>query len=404
MSVDILILNSAVVDFRSGEFDFVKKIVGPGGLAKCPVSDMPDYSQQHYMQWIEEGNATAGGSGNTAPLISRAGLKVAVGTNLGKGKFDGLDAQGRYFYDLMVSFDVDMSQTYIHPSLHTGTTFIYQKEIGERSGLAYFPNANDDFDFEHFKSAVISMNPKIVYYMYSGLSRRGDANGGKDLADFMKWCRENRIITIADAHTLTGNPQDAIDAGNSIKEYELLIPLLPQLDFFFISIDEAKLLKNTLDHPENWSQLSQKDAANCVLAFITHNFWQNSARPRVVGITVSDGAYVIKSNNKGSVSRVQKVTSRYKCGDVVDLVGAGDSFRAGFVTYVAQNMEQFKDGSINIEEAVQMGNLVASLYIKSPLEYRYENIGAYEKMYKLIEKNEVFDDFDTLKAAVKHQC
>ena len=127
MSMDIFILNTAVADFRSNEFAFTEKLAGPGGLALCETKDMPDYTQQQYKQWIDNGQVTAGGPGNTAPLIARAGLNVAVGVNLGKGDFDGLDAQGRCFYDTMANNNVDMSQTFIHPELPTGTTFIYDK-------------------------------------------------------------------------------------------------------------------------------------------------------------------------------------------------------------------------------------------------------------------------------------
>ncbi|MCD6392563.1 MAG: hypothetical protein J7M40_03555 [Planctomycetes bacterium] len=110
MSVDVLILNTAVVDFRSSEFSLSERLAGSGGLAKCDTEDMPKYTQQHYCQWIENGQVTAGGPGNTAPLIAKAGLKVAVAANLGKGGFDGLDAPGRFFYDTMISNNVDMSE------------------------------------------------------------------------------------------------------------------------------------------------------------------------------------------------------------------------------------------------------------------------------------------------------
>lgn len=32
-------------------------------------------------------------------------------------------------------------------------------------------------------------------------------------------------------------------------------------------------------------------------------------------------------------------------GDVIDLVGAGDSFSAGLITYIAKNIENFKEGT-----------------------------------------------------------
>ena len=111
-----------------------------------------------------------------------------------------------------------------------------------RGGIAYFPNANNDFDFEVFKPEVERLKPRIVYYMYSGLSDRGDANGGRDLAEFVKWCRGKGAVTIADCHTLTGSPQELIESGRAVEEYHLLEPLLPELDVFFTSCDEARLI------------------------------------------------------------------------------------------------------------------------------------------------------------------
>jgi len=46
-------------------------------------------------------------------------------------------------------------------------------------------------------------------------------------------------------------------------------------------------------------------------------------------------------------------------GDIVDLVGAGDSFRAGLITYIARNLDEFKTGNMDFTEAIQMGNLFA---------------------------------------------
>ena len=97
MPVDVLVLNTAVVDFRREDFSFTDKLVGEGGLARCETRDMPDFSQEQLQQWIEQGFAVPGGMGNAAPLIAAAGLKTAVGANLGRGDYAGLDAQGSFF-------------------------------------------------------------------------------------------------------------------------------------------------------------------------------------------------------------------------------------------------------------------------------------------------------------------
>jgi len=400
MATDVMILNTAVVDFRSSDFHFVEVLVGQGGLAKCKTEDMPAYSQKQLRQWIEQGFATAGGPGNSAPLIARAGLNVAVGVNLGKGDYDGLDAQGRFFADVMTANGVDMSQTCIHPELPTGTTFIYEKVAKERGGITYFPNANNDFLFEHFKGAVASLNPKILYYMYSGLSDKGDANSGRDLAEFIKWSRSRGIITIVDSHTLTSEPQKLISSGTPVAEYKLLIPLLPEVDLFFTSSEEGKMIENTLGTPRDWATFDENDNNLHFMDFLTERFWEKDDRTRMFGITISTGAYEKHMLPDGRVKGPTRIESKFMVGDVVDLVGAGDSFRAGLITYIARNLNDFKTGNMDFTEAIQMGNLFAALYIKAPLGDRYVNIKTYEKMLNVVRSEATYTNFEQLKASL----
>jgi sugar/nucleoside kinase (ribokinase family) len=379
MASDVLILNTGVVDLRRPDFAFADKLVGIGGLAKCKTRDMPSYSQEQLREWIEQGFATAGGPGNTAPLIARTGLKIAVGVNLGRGNYDGLDAQGRFFHDVMTSF--------IHST--SGEE--------DRGGIAYFPNANNDFDFEIFKEAVEKLTPSIVYYMYSGLSDRGDANGGRDLAEFIKWCRSKGAVTIVDSHTLTGNPGELIKAGKPIKEYRLLEPLLPEVDVFFTSCDEAKLIENTLAPGRTWDKFTEHENNIHFLHFLTERFWQKNNRTKLFGVTVSNGAYEMHIDSQGRTGGSNIIESHFMAGEVVDLVGAGDSFRAGLITYIAHNLNRFRDGSIDFTEAVQMGNLFASLFIKAALEDRYGNIKVYDKMLKVVRSDVTYPNFEALR-------
>jgi sugar/nucleoside kinase (ribokinase family) len=400
MAVDVLVLNTAVVDLRRPDFEFADRLVGVGGLAKCKSEDMPRYSQEQIKEWIEGGFATAGGPGNTAPLIARTGLKVAVGVNLGRGDYDGLDAQGRYFHDVMTTNGIDMSATYMHPSLPTGTTFIHSTSGGDRGGIAYFPNANDDFDFAVFRPAVERLKPRIVYYMYSGLSARGDANQGRDLAEFIRWCRSQGAVTIADSHTLTGDPHKLIAEGKPVKEYRLLEPLLPELDLFFTSSDEAKLIENTLGGQPARTELDERAYNAHFLDFLTRRFWQDAGRTRLFGVTVANGAYIQHAGPDGRGAGPAKVTSRFMAGEVVDLVGAGDSFRAGLITYIASNLDAFRAGTIDFEQAVQAGNLFASLYIKAPLDDRYGNIRLYARMLQVLRAQGGFATFEALRKAL----
>lgn len=401
MAIDVMILNTAVADYRRAEFEFADGLVGKGGLAKCKTEDMPAYSQKQLRDWVQRGFAAAGGPGNTAPLIARTGLKVAVGANLGKGDYGGLDAQGGFFYDVMTTNGIDMSAAYIHPTLPTGTTFIHDTPGQDRGGIAYFPNANDDFDFEIFKKAVERLQPMVVYYMYSGLSERGDANGGRDLAEFIRWCRDKGAVTIVDSHTLTADPQKLISSGQAVAEYRLLEPLLPEVDLFFTSSDEAKMIENTLEGPRKWHQFDEHENNVHFLDFLSERFWRNDSRTRLFGVTVSDGAYERHICPDGAVGGPDKIESRFLAGEVVDLVGAGDSFRAGLITYIGCNLDDFRNGSMNFAEALQMGNLFAALYIKASLDDRYGNIKTYDKMLKVIRSGGTFPNFQALQQALR---
>lgn len=402
MAIDVLILNTATVDFRREDFDFTDKLVGEGGLAKCRTEDMPDFSQEKLHEWIKSGFATVGGPGNAAPLMAKAGLKVAVAVELGKGDFDGLDAQGKFFFDTMTVAGVDMSPIWIHPTLPTGTAFIHQLKGGDRGGLAYFPNANNNFDFEKAKKTVEQLRPRIVYYMYSGISNRGDANGGRDLAEFMNWCRCCGIVTTFDSHTLAGNPAEIIKTGRSVEGYKLLDPVLPHADIFFTSSDEAAMMKNTLGSSDRSIGASEEQKIIHFLDFMAEKYFLEGTR--LFGVTVKDGAFEKHMIDNDKTGKARKIRSRFMAGGVVDLVGAGDSFRAGLITYIAENTADFKSGKIDFEKAIQMGNLFASLYVKSPLNNRYEYFQPYGSMIQAINDGVDFSNFDELRDALIDKC
>ena len=395
MSVDVLILNSLVIDLRTAKFDFTNRLAGPGGLAKCRVEEMPDYSQEQIKAWIDQGNATAGGPGNTAPLMATAGLRVAVGGNVGRGEYGGLDAQGRAVCDILHASGVDVTALLEHPTLPTGTTFLDSAPGDERGGITYFPNANEDFDFEKFKPHVERLQPKVVYYMYSGLSKRGDANEGRDLAEFIRWCRNLDCLTIVDSHTLTANPAEVIRAGTPIEEYHLLDSLLPELDIFFTSSDEARLILNTLDAPRDWGETSDQEALAEYLEYSCERFG-GMGRAQLFGATFGHGACATYLAHDGSPREPVTAISRFRLGEAVELTGAGDAFRAGLLTYLVRNVDAFHADGLDVNEALQVGNLTAALYLTAPLENRYSNLRPYEALLRAIRHEQGYGSFNEL--------
>lgn len=396
MGIDVLILNTAVVDVRVPKFKFSNTPVGKDGLLLPENKHMPNFSQKQLYSWMSKGYVTAGGSGNSAPLISRAGLKVSIAAVLGKGGYDGLDAQGRYFYDTMKANNVDMSAAVTHSELPTGTAFIQQNHSDERGGIVSFLNANHHFNFDIARNAVKNLKPAIVYYMYLGLSEGGDANRGKDLADFLRMCRHKGIVTLVDTHTLTKDPQKSIKREKPVDEYSLLEPVLPEVDIFFVSSDEAKLIANTLD------KISIAENKNSFAVNFLNDLrekFSKGTKTKVYGLTTSNGAFITVGGSR-CINPVL-IQSGYTATGNINLVGAGDAFRSGFLVYVANNLIRFRNGAMNFQESVRMGNLFAALYVKSDPKNRYENIKPYEKMLEIVRNRDVYKTFNDVLRALK---
>jgi len=371
MPTDVFILNFAVVDFCGSDFHFVEKRVSQGGIHCGTTQEMPAYSQEQYAQWIRQGCATPGGIGNAAPIMAKLGLRVAVGAFLGKGDAEGFDVPGRFFYDEMNKHGIDMGQVDVHPELPTGTAFIYNAPQNDRKGIASFPNSINDIDFERMKKSLEHIHPKVVYYMYSGLSERGDAHQGRDLRDFIAWCTKRGIVTIVDNHTLTDNPEQLIQVGGIVEKYRLLEPLLSEVDIFFTSSDESKLIGNTLFEKQGWYHDTEEDYF-VFLETIAEKYWKQNNRTKLFGITVKDGAYQKHCTPTGFSPRPVKVASRGIVEGEINLVGAGDAFRAGLITYIVRHIKDFKNGTIDFNQAVQMANMAASHYIKNSRHDRFK--------------------------------
>ena len=159
-------------------------------------------------------------------------------------------------------------------------------------------------------------------------------------------------------------------------EYHLLEPLLPELDVFFTSWDEARMIRATLDGTEDRT-LPLEKAVPDFLAWLVDRFAVGD-RTQLLGVTVRDGAFAAYCTQDHT--HVRRVVSPFQADGVVDLVGAGDAFRAGLIGYLAQHTAPFRQGKLDVEEAVQVGNLMASTFIQAPLSDRYDGIPDMEQL------------------------
>jgi len=143
------------------------------------------------------------------------------------------------------------------------------------------------------------------------------------------------------------------------------------------------MIENTIGQKGLSKDMSENAYIAHFLDFLADRFWTNDDKPAIFGVTVSNGAFEKHVTALASSAPV-KIESAFMDGEVLDLVGAGDSFRAGLITYIAKNIQTFKAKQLDFSQAVQMGNLFAALYIKAPLHDRYRDIGTYENMLDVI--------------------
>ncbi len=336
---------------------------------------------------IEEGSLTAihrkpeltrrqiesshyGGGGNIAPVSKILGIKTGI---MG---YVGNDYEGEFFIRGMKKSGIN-TEGIIKTKWHTDVSIIPRDKKGKRGTIAFFEGAGRYFDMtDEIKEKILSLQPKIVQIGYSGLFDRGaDRNRGKNLAEMVKWIKSIGSIVMVDTHTYASHPE----------KYNLLKPSLYDADLFMCSNDEVELM--TKQYDINCSSESDEiSKAYSFLEYLQSIFWRGIKTPRIFAVTAKD--YVIIkyfSPKKGVITKF--IENHYSSIKAVFAVGAGDSFRAGFNSYIVKNLDGFKSGTFKIEEAVQFANLTALLYIsgKGPeafKNYKYGDIVRFVKRGK----------------------
>jgi hypothetical protein len=215
----------------------------------------------------------------------------------------------------------------------------------------------------------------------------------------MAGCHGHGAKTMADSHTLTPDPSRQIAARTPVPQYRWLCPVWPTLDAFFTSVDEARMMLNTL-WPDHSVDLSNVESS--AVEFLDRWVQGGTVDRRVlVGVTAARCAWARWVLPNGAVGPVACVRSRFVTGEIVDLVGAGDAFRAGVLAVMARCGAEWDAGSLDLEEVVQMGHLMAALYIHGPLEDRCRYIPSFEVMRELVRSGAKFTSWAALRRAVE---
>ncbi len=400
--LSVLVVGTTCCDMTNPGFDFLDDIAGDGLVVD---SAMMATVHPEWLEPREQSYALGGGSLNIAPLISLAGVPAGILTSLGK-RNGSYDIHGQFMIDIMKKTGV-YPVIIPHDRLPSSASFIRPAQTGKREAILHAPNAVDDLDVEREDTLekITQLAPdSIVHYVYSGLARRMDSEGGNKLARVMVKLKNSGYTTMVDPHTLSRNPKESIRKKEIIVGYKLLKPVLHHLCFFFASEAEAMMIANTFGYDLKGKRQNERNF-ECLLK-LTDDYAKDNS-PRIFGITAGTEISIVYVSPKGNRIGPLTVKSRYAIADAERFVGAGDSFRAGFEVEWAKNknyLEKFKAGEIkeaDLERLCLMGHLMSACYVTRTVSQPYGNIPDYDHMEKVVNSEQFFSNKKSLLFALK---
>ena len=399
--ISILVIGTTCCDMINPNFDFLDDIAGDGLVVdtRRMVAVQPEW-----LEFRKDSYAMGGGSLNIAPLVSLAGVPAGIMTSLGREN-KNYDIHGKFILDIIKKTGT-CSAIFPHDILPSGASFIRPAHPGRREAILHAPNAVDDLDIENenvFTEITKLLPGAIIHFVYSGLAKTMDSEGGAKLARVMERLKGSGYITMADPHTLSKDPEKSIRTGEIIHKYKLLEPVLPHLSWFFASEAEAMMIANTFGVPLKGKK--QKERNNEFLQRLADAFCLDNS-PRLFGITAGTDVYILSVSPEGNRTGPISVKSRYVITEADKFVGAGDSFRAGFHVAWAGNSdysEKFKAGQIkeaDLRRLCLMGHLMAACYVTRFPSNQYGNIPTYQNMKKVIDSGKTFSKKEALLSAL----
>lgn len=252
-------------------------------VVASPVSSLPEKGKAIFVDSISLHNG--GCACNTAVALGKLGVDTAV-----VGKV-GCDTFGDFLIKVMSDANLDTSGIVRDCSVNTSTTAVLISPDGERSFLHYYGGnakmSEDDVDYGVIKKAKILH--VAAAFLVPGLD-------GEPMASVLEKARKMGVTTSLDT---------AWDAEG--RWMQLLEPCLSHVDIFMPSVEEAQILRGR-KHPEKVAEF-----------FLDYGI----------------GTVVLKLGAEGCYARTageEFITPAFKVEKVVDTLGAGDSFAAGFLT------------------------------------------------------------------------
>lgn len=268
-----------------------------------PVKHIPDRGN---VEFIEEIRLTvAGTAGGTVIDTAKLGLKsLAVGAV-------GDDEKADFMLATMAKHGIDISAMLRVPGVPTSATILNVRPNGERPAL-HVRGASDHFDVLATIYDQVFDAP-IIHLGGTGLLRKLDGEPSRELL------REAKARGRTTTFDLIAATADTIG---------IVEPLLPYIDYFMPSIEEAKDMSGRATPEDCAAFYLDRGVTCCVLTL------------------GADGAFY--AHRDGTTLRVPAYAI-----NVVDTTGCGDAFDAGFIAALHHGM--------NPETAMRFAQAAAAL-------------------------------------------
>ncbi len=289
-SIDVVIAGVAVADVIGRPMD-IRRPPSKGGL-----------------QLLDSITLTTGGNvSNSGIDLAKMGFRVAAITRIGN------DTLGEFIQSQYKRHGLRTDGVVVDPRLQTAATFVAVDEQGERTFLHTRGCLEKFRKQDILKSLPIIKRARVFAFGYLGLLHE----------------IEEDLPAICAAVKNQSHAQVLVDTGgNPRRAPALMRRLLPFVDYFIPSHDEAAVLTGEHNPEKIVRQLRRWGAAG------------------VVGVKLgADGCYIASPEGAAYVRPV-------RVRRVVDATGAGDAFVAGFLAATLKGFEPMR--------AARVANAVAA--------------------------------------------
>lgn len=296
--------------------------------------------REQSLEFSDTVNRSFGGAeSNVAIGLARLGVRVSWFGQLGD------EPQGRYILKRIRGENVDVSQARLLKTANTGL-MMRHKVAGLEEVFYYRKN-----------SAASLMSPEDLDEAF--IAQAGILHITGITPALSDSCRETiiRAVEIAKRHgvKISFDPNLRLKLWSIEQAREVLLPIAEQADYFLPGMDELKLLYGEQDEQKIVDRVKQLRALTVVKGVGNNN------------VIVHDGQ--------------TKAVPYEKLEHVVDTIGAGDAFAAGFLTGIVKGYTP--------EESVQMGNLSASFVIQGHGDW--ELIPTWEQLEQLMRNESIVE-------------